>query len=110
MGKIIGNSLPRYIRPSLPQIPATSSLLTSTHLPLGLVINPFAAPRYDEAPIPYVNSFLQSSTDGGDVGGPPRCTKCRGYINPWCKFVDGGVKWVCNLCNGSNPGKSDLTV
>ncbi|KAJ9098064.1 hypothetical protein QFC19_006499 [Naganishia cerealis] len=105
-----GNSLPRYIRSSLTHVPATNSLLETSQLPFGVIISPFANPRYDEEPIPYVTDFLDqnASSDAGasTIGGPPRCGKCRGYINPWCKWIDGGQKWQCNLCNSTNPGKS----
>ena len=76
------------------------------------MINPFATPRYDEEPIPYVTTFMDVARQEGELendpnaGGPPRCTKCRGYVNPWCKWVDGGVKWMCNLCNTGNTGES----
>ncbi|ORX40834.1 hypothetical protein BD324DRAFT_678254 [Kockovaella imperatae] len=108
-----GNSLPRHIRPTLPTIPTNSQLLDTTALPFGLIIQPFATLRYDEAPIPVVSSFVsgQSAFDPlqeseEDVG-PPRCDKCRGYINPWARWQDGGRKWGCNLCGNAN-AVSDL--
>ena len=33
------------------------------------------------------------------LGGPLRCRRCKAYINPFVKFVDGGRKFICNLCN-----------
>lgn len=107
-----GNSLPRYIRASLTQIPTTASLLETSQLPLGLIINPFATPRFDEEPVPFVTTFMDVARAEGELdndpnaGGPPRCGKCRGYVNPWCKWIDGGVKWMCNLCNTGNAGES----
>ncbi|WRT70883.1 uncharacterized protein IL334_007882 [Kwoniella shivajii] len=92
-----GNSLPRHLRATLPVIPSNSQLLDTTALPFGLIVQPFAPLRYDENPIPTVSNWVSEEEDG-----PPRCEKCRGYINPWCRFVDGGRKWMCNLCAGSN--------
>lgn len=103
-----GNSLPRHLRASLPTIPSTHQLLDTTALPLGVLVQPFAPLRYDEAPIPLVSNWVagESAFDqppapsGEEDVGPPRCDKCRAYINPWVRFIDGGRRWVCNLCNG----------
>ena len=108
-----GNSLPRHLRATLPTIPTNSQLLDTTALPFGLIVQPFAQLRYDEAPIPLVSNFVSGQsafdvppqTDDAE-GGPPRCDKCRGYINPWVRWQDGGRKWGCNLCGNANPGRS----
>ncbi|GMK56207.1 hypothetical protein CspeluHIS016_0300470 [Cutaneotrichosporon spelunceum] len=105
-----GNSLPRHIRATLPTVPSTHQLLDTSALPFGLVVQPFAPLRYDEAPVPLVSNWVsgQSAFDppptpsGPEDIGPPRCDKCRGYINPWVRFIDGGRKWVCNLCGADN--------
>ncbi len=34
--------------------------------------------------------------------GVVRCKDCRGYINPFVRFMDGGSRWACNLCGLSN--------
>lgn len=31
-------------------------------------------------------------------GGPVRCSRCKGYINPFMRFVDQGRKFTCNFC------------
>ena len=31
-----------------------------------------------------------------------RCRRCRTYMNPFVRFVDGGRRWQCNLCNLTN--------
>jgi protein transport protein SEC24 len=70
-----------------------------------VLVHPFAPLRYDEAPVPLVSNWTsgQSAFDPpSDQDGPPRCEKCRGYINPWVKFTDGGQRWACNLCGGVN--------
>ena len=35
--------------------------------------------------------------------GPPRCRRCRAYINCHAAFVDGGRHWTCNFCGYRNP-------
>ncbi|KAI9033292.1 Sec23/Sec24 trunk domain-containing protein [Hyaloraphidium curvatum] len=88
-----GNASPRLMRITTYNIPATEELCNMSHLPLGLVIQPLAELRPDEDPIQLV--------DFGE-NGPVRCNRCRGYINPMVRFVDGGQKWACNLCEFAN--------
>lgn len=88
-----GNSSPKYARLTLNSIPATSDFLSSTGLPLGMVLQPLAPLDSGEQPIPVL--------DFGDVG-PPRCRRCRAYINPFMSFRAGGSKFVCNMCTFPN--------
>ncbi|KAG0300638.1 COPII coat Sec23p-Sfb3p heterodimer component [Dissophora globulifera] len=84
-----GNCNPRFFRMTTYNIPNTEDLLNTSQLPLGLVIQPLAKLRADEAPI--------ETVDFGDVG-PARCRRCKAYINPYMVFTNGGQKFVCNLC------------
>ncbi|GAA6041073.1 hypothetical protein JCM8097_004706 [Rhodosporidiobolus ruineniae] len=84
-----GNCNPRFIRMTTYALPTTDDLALASQLPLGMVVQPFAQLRPEEGQIPVV--------DFGETG-PPRCERCRGYVNPWCVFVEGGQKFVCNLC------------
>ena len=88
-----GNSSPKFARLTVNNIPSTSESLASTGLPLGLVLQPFAALQEGEQPVPVL--------DFGE-GGPPRCRRCRTYINPFMTFRAGGNKLVCNMCNFPN--------
>ena len=88
-----GNSSPKHARLTLNNIPASSDALTVTGLPLGLVLQPLAPLQAGETPIPVL--------DFGDVG-PPRCRRCRAYINPFMVFRSGGNKLVCNMCTFPN--------
>ena len=88
-----GNSSPKYARLTLNNIPASSDALSATGLPLGLVLQPLAPLQAGETPIPVL--------DFGDVG-PPRCPRCRAYINPFMIFRSGGNKLVCNMCTFPN--------
>ncbi|KAI9837750.1 MAG: hypothetical protein M1819_006684 [Sarea resinae] len=88
-----GNSSPKFARLTLNSIPSTSDALTSTGLPLGLVLQPLAALQAGEQSIPVL--------DFGESG-PPRCRRCRTYINPFMTFRSGGNKFVCNMCTFPN--------
>jgi len=32
-----------------------------------------------------------------------RCKDCRAYINPFVRFIENGLKWICNFCGDINP-------
>jgi protein transport protein SEC24 len=88
-----GNSSPKFARLTLNKIPSTSESLASTALPLGMILQPLAPLQDGEQPIPVL--------DFGEAG-PPRCRRCRTYINPFMTFRSGGNKLVCNMCNFPN--------
>lgn len=88
-----GNSSPKYARLTLNHIPSTSEALSATGLPLGLVLQPLAPVQEGEQAIPVL--------DFGESG-PPRCRRCRAYINPFMTFRSGGNKFVCNMCTFPN--------
>lgn len=88
-----GNSSPKFARLTLNNIPAASEFLNSTGLPMGLILQPLARLDAGEQPVPLI--------DFGDVG-PPRCRRCRTYINPFMTFKSGGNKFVCNMCTFPN--------
>lgn len=88
-----GNASPKFTRLTMNNIPSTSDALQSTGLPLGLLLQPLAPLQAGELEIPVL--------DFGDTG-PPRCHRCRAYINPFMVFRSGGNKFVCNMCNYAN--------
>ncbi|KAI4212236.1 MAG: hypothetical protein LQ351_005106 [Letrouitia transgressa] len=88
-----GNSSPKYARLTLNHIPSTSESLSATALPLGLILQPLAPLQEGEQAIPVL--------DFGESG-PPRCRRCRTYINPFMIFRSGGNKLVCNMCTFPN--------
>ena len=93
-----GNSSPRHARLTLNSIPSSSDALAQTALPLGLVLQPFAPQAEGEQPIPVLD-FQEA--------GPPRCRRCRAYINPFMQFKAGGNKFVCNMCTFPNDVQQD---
>ncbi|KIW16593.1 hypothetical protein PV08_03781 [Exophiala spinifera] len=88
-----GNSSPKFARLTVNNIPSSAEALASTGLPLGLVLQPFASIQDGEQPVPVL--------DFGETG-PPRCRRCRTYVNPFMTFRSGGSKMVCNMCNFPN--------
>ncbi|ORY60776.1 putative ER to golgi transport protein [Pseudomassariella vexata] len=93
-----GNSSPKFARLTMSNIPASSEGLNSTAIPLGLIVQPLAKLQPGELEIPVL--------DFGDQG-PPRCRRCRAYINPFMMFRSGGSKFVCNLCTYPNDTPSE---
>ncbi|AQK42665.1 Protein transport protein Sec24-like [Zea mays] len=91
------NCHPRYFRLTTHAIPASQSLVSRWHLPLGAVVHPLAeSPDGEEVPVINFGS-----------AGVIRCRRCRTYINPYATFADAGRKWRCNLCTLLNdvPGE-----
>uniref|UniRef100_A0A7N0TRM7 Uncharacterized protein n=1 Tax=Kalanchoe fedtschenkoi TaxID=63787 RepID=A0A7N0TRM7_KALFE len=84
-----GNCSPRYMRCTISQIPCTSDILSTSGMQLALLVQPLAIPHPSEEPIQVV--------DFGESG-PIRCSRCKGYINPFMKFIDQGRRFICNLC------------
>ncbi|PWN40909.1 hypothetical protein IE81DRAFT_325090 [Ceraceosorus guamensis] len=84
-----GNCSPKHMRLTTYSLPFSDELASMSQLPISLVVQPFAQQRPDELPVPVVEC---------GPSGPPRCKRCRAYINPWAIFVEGGQKWCCNLC------------
>lgn len=84
-----GISSPKFARLTVNNVPASAELLATTALPLGLILQPLARQEKEENKVPVL--------DFGDAG-PPRCRRCRTYINPFMIFKSGGNKLVCNMC------------
>ncbi|WVZ51990.1 hypothetical protein U9M48_003086 [Paspalum notatum var. saurae] len=93
-----GNCSPRLMRCTVNQIPCTGDLLTTSGMPLALMVQPFALPHPSEEPIQLV--------DFGEMG-PIRCSRCKAYINPFMRFVDQGRHFICNLCGFRNDTPRD---
>ncbi|KAI8368227.1 Sec23/Sec24 trunk domain-containing protein [Radiomyces spectabilis] len=93
-----GNCNPRFMRATISAIPRLEKLLEDTSLPFGVVVNPLAALHVDDQKV----SVAEAGSEG-----PPRCRRCRGYVNPWCTFTDSGRKYKCNLCDFVNEVPDD---
>jgi len=93
-----GNCSPKYMRVTTYSMPASDEVASASQIPIAVIVQPFAQLRHDEQGIHVV--------DCGDQG-PPRCKKCRAYINPWCIFIEQGQKWTCNLCGSPTEVRPD---
>ena len=86
------NCSKEYISLTTEIFPSNNIILSQSNLPLGISICPMKNTQNELPLIDY------------GTHGIPRCpnTKCRGYLNPFVKFIEGGEKWVCNLCGQIN--------
>ncbi|OQV24771.1 Protein transport protein Sec24C [Hypsibius exemplaris] len=84
-----GNSVPEFLRSSLYAAPCTANLLKDSGIPFVLHMQPMAELAVDAQPLPIVYH--------GEKG-PVRCTRCKAYMSPYMKFVEGGKKFQCPFC------------
>ncbi|XP_061196580.1 protein transport protein Sec24C-like isoform X2 [Saccostrea echinata] len=87
-----GNCNPRFMRSTMYNVPCTSDMLKSCHVPFSLSINPFAKLPEEELNPPIVNL--------GEIG-PVRCKRCKAYMNPNMMFIDGGRRFQCVFCGAA---------
>ncbi|KRX08468.1 Zinc finger, Sec23/Sec24-type [Pseudocohnilembus persalinus] len=85
------NASKTYVRPTSDYFPKTSSLQRDSKFIFSATIQPFGV-NAEEIPI-------------ASFGNDPilRCDYCRTYINPFCKFIEDGYRWKCNMCGKSEP-------
>ena len=95
-----GNAAPRFVRLTAWNLPNCARLAKQCRIPLAAQFQPFADQPPGEEPVPLV-PFNPSTTTS--PSGPPRCARCRAYINPWCPWLNGGQAWRCNLCKHETP-------
>nr|XP_020467099.1 protein transport protein Sec24D [Monopterus albus] len=88
-----GNASPRFIRCTTYCLPCTADLGKQCQVPLASIIKPFASLPKNETPL-YVVSH-------GDTG-PIRCNRCKAYMCPYMRFIDGGRRYQCGFCSCVN--------
>jgi len=88
-----GNCSPRFMRSTLYNVPCNQDMLKESQIPMAVLTTPFAKIPEDEGKM-YV-------VDHGATG-PVRCNRCKAYMNPFMQFIDGGRRFVCNICSHSS--------
>ncbi len=88
-----GNCSPRYMRLTLGTVPCSGDLARNCRMPFALSVQPLALPHPEEE--------LLQVVDFGPSG-PIRCGRCKAYLNPFMKFIDGGRRFICNFCTYIN--------
>jgi protein transport protein SEC24 len=97
----LGSAPPRYMRSSVNMVPQSGDLLKSAALPFVVIVSPLAAAESGDDAVPVVDF-------GANIGvGPVRCAACKGYMNPYMRFVDGGRRFECNFCGKISDTPSD---
>eukprot|EP00347_Sterkiella_histriomuscorum_P022014 403331985 len=87
------NSDKSLMRMTTDRVPNTNALQKEIDLPLGIIVKPYGdLPTGEETP---AVSFGQKPI--------VRCKDCRGYVNPFIRFIENGMKWICNICGDINP-------
>ena len=51
----------------------------------------------------YISQNTLHLVDHG-ASGPIRCNRCKAYMNPFARFIDGGRQYLCPICQCSNSG------
>ena len=86
------NCSSEYISTTTNIFPSNIETLNKLSLPISISLCPMKDTGIE---LPFINY--------GD-NNIPRCPNrnCRAYLNPFVKFIDGGEKWICNICGQIN--------
>ncbi|RWS23295.1 transport Sec24C-like protein, partial [Leptotrombidium deliense] len=83
-----GCARPNHLRSTIWQVPVTEDLLKMTCIPLSVIVKPFDENEVDgNMMIPVTQSEIV------------RCNRCKAYMNPFMRFIDGGRRFQCCLCH-----------
>ena len=86
------NCSSEYISTSTNIFPSNIETLTKLSMPITISLCPMKNTGINLPLINYGENNI------------PRCPNrnCRAYLNPFVKFINGGEKWICNLCGQIN--------
>lgn len=94
---------PKHMRPTFYYVPEQELMRKATRLPMAVTIRPFAPLLPNESPVPTVDMSRLGEMLLLDPQewGPPRCRRCRTYINPQMVHTFLG-RFTCNVCQFPN--------
>ena len=84
------------LRMTTDRVPNSNALQKEVQLPIGVIVKPYGEPLTGEGVAAV--SFGQKAI--------VRCKDCRSYVNPFVRFIENGLKWICNFCGDLNPTDS----
>ncbi|KAH9526477.1 Protein transport protein Sec24C [Dermatophagoides farinae] len=83
-----GCASPLFVRPTIYQVPISEDIIKTTDIPFGMLIKPFDEQEVDrKIYVPISPSEIV------------RCNRCKAYMNPYNRFIDGGRRFQCSLCH-----------
>ncbi|OTF83890.1 transport Sec24C-like protein, partial [Euroglyphus maynei] len=83
-----GCASPLFVRPTIYQVPISEDIIKTTDIPFGVLIKPFDDQEVDRKIfVPISPSEIV------------RCNRCKAYMNPYNRFIDGGRRFQCSLCH-----------
>ncbi|KAI7891079.1 Sec23/Sec24 trunk domain-containing protein [Mucor mucedo] len=80
-----------FQRCTLNSLPSSAYLLKRSKLPLSIMLEPYPRNQLENVEVPLITTGVVS-----------RCTRCKSFINPFIQFIEGGLKWKCNICTYSD--------
>lgn len=93
-----GSCNPRFMRATVNLVPGSDTVRDTAAVPLGVAVTPLATVGTGEKSVQVVDFGAE---------GPPRCSGCRAYINPFVEWRDNGQSWECNMCGAENETDDD---
>ena len=86
------NCSPDYISTTTNVFPSNTETLSKLSIPISISLCPL---KNTGVELPLINYGEKNI---------PRCSNsnCIAYLNPFVKFIDGGEKWICNICGQIN--------
>lgn len=86
-----GNANPKFVRLAEGSSFSNDMQLKDSGIPFGAILSPLYRPLHEKEGVPVIHDRP-----------PVRCHRCRGYMSCHVRFIDGGRRWRCPLCEMIN--------